>query len=74
MPDLDERITVNPEICHGKPTVRGLRYPVSMILELLAGGMSREEILADLNGCRCSAGWRTASNRRAATSRKCCTR
>jgi uncharacterized protein (DUF433 family) len=47
MPNLDERIRVDPEICHGKPTVRGLRYPVSMILELLAGGMTREEILAD---------------------------
>ena len=42
-----ERITATPEICHGKPTVRGLRYPVSLILELLAGGMTREEILAD---------------------------
>ena len=47
MPSLHERITVDPEICHGKPTVRGLRYPVSMILELLAGAMTREEILAD---------------------------
>jgi uncharacterized protein (DUF433 family) len=42
-----ERITATPEICHGKPTVRGLRYPVSLILELLAGGMTRGEILAD---------------------------
>jgi len=41
------RITVDPAICHGKPTVRGLRYPVSMILELLAGNMTPEEILAD---------------------------
>jgi uncharacterized protein (DUF433 family) len=41
------RITVDPEICHGKPVIRGLRYPVSMVLELLAGGMTREEILAD---------------------------
>ena len=41
------RITVDPAICHGKPTVRGLRYPVSLILELLAGNMSPEEILAD---------------------------
>jgi uncharacterized protein (DUF433 family) len=47
MPNVLERITVDPEICHGKPTVRGLRYPVSLILDLLAGGMSREEILAD---------------------------
>lgn len=42
-----ERITINPEICHGKPTIRGLRYPVEMILELLSSGMSAEEILAD---------------------------
>ena len=42
-----ERITIDPEICHGKPTVRGLRYPVEMILELLSSGMTVEEILAD---------------------------
>jgi uncharacterized protein (DUF433 family) len=45
--DLSQRITVNPDVCHGKPTVRNLRYPVEMILELLASGMSREELLAD---------------------------
>ena len=44
---LMERITVNPKICHGKPTVRGLRYPVENILELLASGMTNMEILAD---------------------------
>ena len=38
---------MNPEICHGKPCIRGLRYPVDMILELLSAGMSNEEILAD---------------------------
>jgi len=42
-----ERITVDPNICHGKPTVRGLRYPVEMILELLSSGMSIEQVLAD---------------------------
>lgn len=42
-----ERITINPNICHGKPCIRGLRYPVSMILELLAAGMTQAEILAD---------------------------
>jgi uncharacterized protein (DUF433 family) len=41
------RITIDPTICHGKPTVRGLRYPVESILELLSSGMSYEEILAD---------------------------
>jgi uncharacterized protein (DUF433 family) len=42
-----ERITADPSICHGKPTVRGLRYPVEMLLELLASGMAIEEILED---------------------------
>lgn len=42
-----ERITSDPAICHGKPTVRGLRYPVEMLLELLASGMTIEEILDD---------------------------
>jgi uncharacterized protein (DUF433 family) len=42
-----ERITINPKICHGKPTIRGLRYPVEMILELLSTDMTNEEILAD---------------------------
>lgn len=44
---LAERITINPDICHGKPTIRGLRYPVETILELLSSGMTTEEILAD---------------------------
>jgi len=42
-----ERITSHPNICHGQPTVRGLRYPVEMLLNLLASGMTTEEILAD---------------------------
>lgn len=42
-----ERITINPAVCHGKPTVRGLRYPVETILELLSSGMTTDEILAD---------------------------
>ncbi|MEM6647434.1 MAG: DUF433 domain-containing protein [Bacteroidota bacterium] len=44
---LLERITIDPAICHGKPCVRGLRYPVEMILELLSAGMSVEDVLAD---------------------------
>ena len=40
-----ERITVDPVICHGKPTVRGLRIPVQRILELLASGMTFDEVL-----------------------------
>lgn len=45
--NLLDRITIDPEICHGKPTIRGLRYPVETILELLSAGMTIEEILAD---------------------------
>lgn len=47
MSTFRDRITIDPAICHGKPTVRGLRYPVEMILELLSSGMTHEEILAD---------------------------
>lgn len=45
--DLTERITIDPQVCHGKPTIRGLRYPVETILELLISGMTNEEILDD---------------------------
>ena len=47
MASLLERITINPEICHGKPCIRGLRYPVELILELLSADMSIEDILGD---------------------------
>lgn len=44
---LLRRITIDPEICHGKPTVRGLRYPVESLLEYLAAGDTTEEILTE---------------------------
>lgn len=44
---MQERITIDPAICHGKPCIRGLRYPVDFILELLSSGMTIEEILHD---------------------------
>lgn len=44
---LMQRITMDPHLCHGKPCIRGLRYPVEMLLELLSAGMTSEEILAD---------------------------
>lgn len=44
---LLNRITISPEICHGKPCIRNLRYPVESILELLSAGMTNEEILED---------------------------
>ena len=40
-----QRITVNPEVCGGKPSIRGLRFPVSRLLGLLASGETRESIL-----------------------------
>jgi len=42
-----ERITSDPSICHGRPTIRGLRHPVENLLELLASGMTIDEIVAD---------------------------
>ncbi len=47
MENLLSRITIDPNICHGKPTIRGLRYPVETMLELLSSGMTQDEILAD---------------------------
>ena len=42
-----ERVTLDTAICHGKPCIRGLRYPVESVLEWLAGGMTVDAILAD---------------------------
>jgi uncharacterized protein (DUF433 family) len=47
MANLLQRITSYPQILHGKPTIRGLRISVEMILGLLAKGASEQEILED---------------------------
>ena len=47
MENLLNRITLNPNICHGKPTIRNKRYTVDLILDLLSAGMTEKEILAD---------------------------
>jgi len=44
---MTERITIDPAVCHGKPCIRGLRYPVETVLEWLASGMTVEDILND---------------------------
>ena len=44
---MADRITVNSDVCGGRPCVRGLRIRVKDVLDLLAAGASREEILAD---------------------------
>ncbi len=41
------RITIDTTICHGKPCVRGMRWPVEVVLDLLGSGMSVAEILTD---------------------------
>lgn len=41
------RITLDPEICHGKPVVRGMRWPVEIILDMLGSGMTAKQILTD---------------------------
>jgi len=56
---LIDRITVKPDVCGGEPTIRGMRITVSQVLEMLAGGMTAEQILkdfsylerADINAC-----------------------
>ncbi|MBK8492688.1 MAG: DUF433 domain-containing protein, partial [Saprospirales bacterium] len=42
-----ERITINTEVMHGKPSIRNMRFTVTQMLELIAGGMSFQEILDD---------------------------
>ena len=45
--ELLSRIVIEPSICHGKPVIRGMRYTVQSVLELLASGMTHQEIIAD---------------------------
>lgn len=40
-----DRITINPEVCLGQPTIRGMRITVSFVLKMLANGHSHQEIL-----------------------------
>ena len=42
-----DRITIDPTICHGKPCIRGMRWPIEVILDMLSAGMSIEDILED---------------------------
>ena len=48
MSELLSRITVNPRQCGGRPCIRGMRIRVSDVLELLAGGLSFEEVLEEM--------------------------
>lgn len=48
MVQLVERITVDPEQCGGKPCVRGMRIRITDVLDLLAAGLTQEQVLAEL--------------------------
>jgi len=48
MPDVFDRITVNPHQCGGRPCIRGMRIRVSDILDLYAAGLTGDQILADM--------------------------
>jgi uncharacterized protein (DUF433 family) len=48
--ELLSRITINPQVCFGKPCIRGHRIWVSLILDLLASGMTSQEVLEDYPG------------------------
>ena len=47
MENLLQRITFNPKVLHGKPLIRGMRISVEMILDLLAKGADKQEIIED---------------------------
>ncbi|WCT12806.1 DUF433 domain-containing protein [Mucilaginibacter jinjuensis] len=42
-----DRITIDTDICHGKPAIRHMRWPVEAIIDLIASGMSFDEIITD---------------------------
>jgi uncharacterized protein (DUF433 family) len=48
--ELLKRVTFDPNICHGKPCIRGMRWPVEVLLGLLSSGMTYQEILDDHEG------------------------
>ncbi len=48
MNEIAERITVDPEMCGGRPCIRGMRIRVSDVLDLLANGLTPEQILKEL--------------------------
>ncbi len=64
MDNWRDRISIDPKICHGKACIRGTRIPVSVVLDNLAAGIPREEILsiyASLTGADLDAALRYAA-------------
>jgi uncharacterized protein (DUF433 family) len=50
MPNLLDRISIDPAVCGGKPCIKGTRIWVSLVLDLLASGMSEADLLAEYSG------------------------
>jgi uncharacterized protein (DUF433 family) len=46
---MNERISIDPRICHGKPVIRGTRVPVARVIGYMAGGMSSEDVQKDFD-------------------------
>jgi uncharacterized protein (DUF433 family) len=68
MTEWTERITADPNVCHGKPCIRGTRIVVAVVLDSLAEGMTPEEIVAvypplTLNDIRAAMGLGTCLRR-----------
>ena len=70
MDTLLSRITIDPAVCHGKPCVRGLRYPAETLLELLSSGMTIDEILADYEDLSATTSWQCWRSPRLARTRR----
>ena len=51
MQNLIARITINPNVCKGKPSIRNMRFTVVQLLELLASGLDFSEVLEDIVAC-----------------------
>lgn len=41
---MEDRVVIDPKVCHGKPVIRGTRTPVALVVGSLAGGMSFEDV------------------------------
>ena len=52
-----ERLTVDPQVCEGKPTVRGTRMTVEFVLKLLGNGYTADDIVADVYACATYGAW-----------------
>ena len=46
---MNDRISIDPRICHGKPVIRGTRVPVARVIGYMAGGMSFDDVQKDFD-------------------------